>query len=54
VTLPKLNPDTATTILGVVGAVVYTWQHAANLDAKHLALACTVAVFGYLTNKVGK
>jgi hypothetical protein len=37
-----------TTVAGAVGAGMYAWVNAGNLDLKHVAIAVAMAVFAYL------
>jgi hypothetical protein len=37
-----------TSVAGAASAAVYAWANAGNLDAKHMAVAIGIAVFGAL------
>jgi len=49
VNLPALTSNRQTTIMGIVGAILYGWAHANHLDIKTVAICVAVSVFGYLT-----
>jgi hypothetical protein len=44
----KMKSNWKTSVAGAASAAVYAWANAGNLDARHLAVAIGIAVFGAL------